>query len=434
MTRAGLIHRSATGVYSMLPAATRVLSKVERIIDKHLSVIGCNKLSMPLLLPSDLWKETGRWDSVGPELFRVNDRHDVEYCLAPTHEEAITSIVSDFAPSKKTLPLRLYQTGKKYRDEARPRYGIMRAREFIMKDLYTFDETKELALKTYDAVRSAYHKIFNEIGLDVVVAAADSGNIGGQLSHEFHVLSDVGEDDLLSCSRCEYTANVEWVASDHLDNITSNPSSCLNPPSPCDKELLVQRKGIEVGHLFYLGSKYSQVLGAVVRGMGSESHPMEMGCYGLGVSRIVATVVEQYADEKGMRWPKSIAPFQGVIVPLLDSVEFTELANSLYDELIHRIPALNDDLVLDDRDRKQMSLGAKLTEVLCVCVCVCVSVRFYVFVCVDMYCVCVCVSIRIWTHIPLYVYIPCLAVRVVRFFSLHLLLNYRRTFLAIRSR
>jgi prolyl-tRNA synthetase len=216
----------------MLPFAMRVQEKIERIIDQELQAIGCQKLDMPILLPSKLWQQTGRWEKMGAELFRLKDRKDADYCLGPTHEEAFTSLVASLIGTRKHLPARLYQIGKKFRDEMNVRMGLMRAREFVMKDLYTFDFDHDSALQTYDEVSDAYRKIFMRIGLKFVKAAADTGSIGGNLSHEFHILSEGGNDTVLKCDMCDYAANVENAVCRVPHPLRTIPSTTTDPNDP----------------------------------------------------------------------------------------------------------------------------------------------------------------------------------------------------------
>ncbi|CAK4079186.1 unnamed protein product [Aphanomyces euteiches] len=450
LLRAGFMRKSSNGIYMMMPLALRSLAKLEAIIDFHMHEIGCSKLSMPNLLHHDLWQATGRWDSSGPELFRVNDRRDVAHCLGPTHEEVFTSLVASTVTSPKALPLRLYQIGRKFRDEVRPRFGLLRAKEFVMKDAYTFDVDREGAEVTYGLMVKAYHAILRQLELPIGQVEADTGNIGGSLSHEFHVLSGFGEDALLSCSSCDYAANVEKARSsismpeesfsspvtsladaashsglhvtwfqEKLDAETrtiavvtpagyevnrlalkpfadeaklqdiaapeaTEPSLVLvdataasvvqiasseegdfhlaraNDGCPCCQDgVLEEKRGIEVGHVFYLGQKYSKALDAKFVDAQNQTKLMEMGCYGMGITRLLAASVESLHDSHGIVWPRAIVPYQAVVIGLAKSAKDNEAvaASSIAASLSKTFP---DDVVLDDRWTERP--GIKLTE------------------------------------------------------------------------
>lgn len=496
----------ASGIYTYLPLGLRTISKIIKVIDEEMEAVGGTKLSMPKMLPKELWERTGRWNDMGNELIRLKDRKGEDFCLAPTHEEIITSLVASGVSSKKHLPLRLYQIGDKYRDEARPRFGLLRGREFIMKDMYSFDATQAEAMSTYQEVRVAYHNIMRRLCIPYAVAEADSGNIGGNLSHEFHALTDVGEDSLLYCKGTGYFANVEKAKSDTAASIPSNYSlpgesppgeeslgglvrACLQsvvtskpmnatvfkdpahngtvfiaftdatyetneylvkghfklganftaePLSAAniqeflvaptkqvvfdlsfsskaadkhtsdtayllshilqrftakssdahvkiakvgDKALLdetsensaelgttaksgelasssailEERKGIEVGHLFYLGTKYSAPLKANITTT-EGTQPIEMGCYGIGVSRLLAVSAETSNDEKGIIWPRSIAPFQVMVIPVKQEAE---TGTKIWSQL-NSVPELSGEVMLDDRYVD--SIGYRLKE------------------------------------------------------------------------
>ncbi|RYP57565.1 hypothetical protein DL770_010639 [Monosporascus sp. CRB-9-2] len=475
LVRAGYVRQSHAGIFHMLPLGQRVQEKLERLVDKYMIQIGASKVSLSSISSQALWEQTGRLQGYGPELFRFADRKNASYLLAPTHEEEITALVSRTVKSYKTLPLRLYQIGRKYRDEKRPRHGMLRSREFIMKDLYTFDYSTKSALSTYEEVRSAYSRLFAELKLPYLVAEASSGDIGGDLSHEYHLPTSIGEDSVISCSSCDYVANEELAAarpegSDQTYNelqgrgvIRSEPeaarvwrgvskdrSTLINvwypeflpganthelsrlsdadlnthamktvlpeldsslgdsisfwmstsPPSTawgprrivnmidcrlgrsfsatlrartsqfpilppqsdldlstipcsyidsqgdggplnlirirdgdscprCSSGSLKVQKAIELGHTFYLGTRYSTPLGAHVQipaalveneldqssGDKLAQVPMQMGCHGIGVSRILGAVTDHLADDRGLNWPRVIAPFEVVVIP-----------------------------------------------------------------------------------------------------------------------
>lgn len=489
-----------------------------KVIDEEMEAVGGVKMSMPKLLPKELWERTGRWNDMGSELIRLKDRKGEDFCLAPTHEEIVTSIVASGVSSKKHLPLRLYQIGDKYRDEARPRFGLLRGREFVMKDMYSFDSTQSDAMNTYDEVRGAYHNIMRRLELPYAVAEADSGNIGGNLSHEFHALTDIGEDTLLWCKETGYHANLEKAKSNttavihpsHFSPLSpsadlrsvlsvllknksssssstsSSPSSSTSSspslsPSTCpinatvftdpsssntvslaltdasyeaneylvkghfklganfaseplnssslerflaaeekrividlafasqdmddftragitqmvdafkrngvthidfnhvkvakvgDKALgdlgevssktgenigtLEERKGIEVGHLFYLGTKYSAPLKANITGT-TAPEAIEMGCYGIGVSRLLAVAVETSNDENGIIWPQAIAPYLAMVIP---TKKESETGRQVYD-ILNGLPGLSGEVMLDDRLADSVGYRVKESE------------------------------------------------------------------------
>ena len=487
MLRAGMVRKLASGLYTWLPLGLRVLRKVENIIREELNRVGSQEVLMPATQPSELWKESGRWEKYGPELLRMKDRHGREFCFGPTHEEVITDMVRNELRSYKQLPASFYQIQTKFRDEIRPRFGIMRSREFLMKDAYSFHIDDASLNETYNEMHATYCKIFDRIGLDYRPVQADTGSIGGNASHEFHVLADSGEDDIAFSSDSDYAANIEFaeavaptserpaatkemglvdtpnaktinelveqfnlkiectvktlivhadeesenslvallVRGDHelneikaekLDGIASplcfasdeeiqktigaSPGSLgpvnLKIPfivdrsvavmnnfsaganidgkhyfginwerdlalaniedirnvvegdlSPDGKGTLSIKRGIEVGHIFQLGTTYSEKLKATVLNEQGKATIMTMGCYGIGVSRVVASAIEQNHDDKGIIWPESIAPFQVVIIPMNmhKSDTLKPVAEKLYQDLLDA----NIDVLFDDR-------------------------------------------------------------------------------------
>jgi prolyl-tRNA synthetase len=444
-------------VFHLLPLGLRVQNKLEALIDKHMHSIGASKTSLSSITTEALWRQSGRYSS-NSELLRIKDRRESGFLLSPTHEEEITALVASMVHSYKDLPLRLYQIGRKYRDERRPRGGLLRAKEFVMKDLYTFDSTPSAALKTYESVREAYTTIFNQIKLPYLVADADSGNMGGKLSHEYHFISPKGEDNVWSCNSCEYIANEELVAKKPIEfdddeayplvfrgistdrkteiciyvpgppgaeddaptwdriadfvnlhavkralpadvdldtgieastldallasNKTTNSISIVDPQlelsdpddiSPqasdsmqapdltptlpgascphCATGSLTVRKAIEVAHTFHLGTRYSAPLAALAaQPDGKTRAPMEMGCHGIGVSRLIGAIVSLLSDAKGLNWPRVIAPYEAVVLTTAG-----EEALEVYDVLNGEV-----DVVLDDREGK--GLGWKLKD------------------------------------------------------------------------
>ena len=505
MMRAGLIKRLGAGIYTYMPMGLRVVRKVEAIIRQEMNQAGAIELIMPVVQPAELWQETGRFDKMGPELLRVQDRHDRAFVIQPTSEEVVTDIARQEFRSYKALPKNLYQIQTKFRDERRPRFGIMRSREFTMKDAYSFDRDAAAAARSYDTMFAAYKRIFDRFGLQYRAVAADTGAIGGDLSHEFQVIADTGEDAIAFCPTSDFAANIELAeamallparaaASQLLDKTpTPGKSTCadvarllglplqrtvkslvlatdelgedgvvnkstvwlllvrgdhhlnevkagkaqglqggfrfataaeiedhfgckpgylgpLNPkkpvkviadrtvvqmadfvcganeadvhytgvnwgrdlpepdgvadirnvvegdPSPDGKGVLAIQRGIEVGHVFYLGTKYSLAMNATFLDETGKPKPFEMGCYGIGVTRIVGAAIEQGHDERGIIWPASIAPFEVVICPIgMDrSPEVKAAAEALYEQLI----AQGVDALLDDRGERPGAMFA----------------------------------------------------------------------------
>jgi prolyl-tRNA synthetase len=497
MLRAGLIRKLGSGLYTWMPLGLRVLRTVERIVREEMERAGAVELFMPAVQPAELWQESGRWDKFGPQMLKIKDRHERDFCFGPTHEEVITDIARHELRSYRQLPVNFYQIQTKFRDEIRPRFGVMRAREFIMKDAYSFHVDHADLEREYRNMHAAYSRIFERLGLKFRAVAADPGAIGGTGSHEFHVLADSGEDAIAFSPESDYAANVELAEAlppptpraapatamrkvatpgqhtieqvsaflkvpterivktlmvvtgdqreylvllrgDHMLNevkagkkfqsndgwrfaaesevrarLRAGPGSigplgghqlpviadravqAMNDfvcganeedhhfvganfgrdlaepeeyvdlrsvvegdPSPDGKGRLSIRRGIEVGHIFQLRTKYSEAMGATVLDESGESRPMEMGCYGIGVSRIVAAAIEQNHDERGIVWPPPIAPFQIAIAPIGygKSAQVKALADRLHDEL----EAAGMDVLLDDRDERPGVMFADL--------------------------------------------------------------------------
>jgi prolyl-tRNA synthetase len=481
MLRAGLIRKLSSGIYTWLPMGLRVLRKVENIIRQEMDRAGAQEILMPAVQPADLWQESGRWEHYGRELLRFKDRHDHDYCLAPTHEEVITDLMRREIRSYRDMPINLYQVQTKFRDEIRPRFGVMRAREFVMKDAYSFDVDEDASAVSYRSMHEAYRAAFERLGLRFSVVEADTGSIGGSFSHEFMVLAETGEDAIVSCQACDYAANLEkaevpaadspapqaaqdlaevptpgahtveevakflkvepmavaktliyladgkpvaaMVRGDReaneikLKNLTgatelvlASPSAIqeltggpvgfsgpmgLSMPIYADHELYLEAalvvgankgdthltglhlgrdgpqakkadlrnaapgdacprcggelafaRGIEVGHIFRLGTKYSQAMGATYLDAEGQTKPIVMGCYGIGVSRIVAAAIEQGNDDFGIIFPIPIAPVTVAVLPLDVEGEAMEKAQEIYDGLW----AAGVDALLDDRD------------------------------------------------------------------------------------
>ncbi|XP_030850738.1 probable proline--tRNA ligase, mitochondrial [Strongylocentrotus purpuratus] len=354
MMEAGLIRQASPGTFHLLPLAMRALEKLIKVIDTEMQKVGGQKIAMPGMTPSSLWKTSGRYSDYGPELITLQDRHNVDYCLGPTHEEAVTDIVAgEKTLSHKRLPIKLYQITNKFRDEMRPRYGLLRGREFLMKDLYTFDSNLEGAEETYRSVCEAYQRIFSILDLPIVQAVGATGAIGGSSSHEFHLLSEIGEDHVYHCSRCGYAVNQETV---------EGVPSCRDHLSTPDCTMSL-RQGIEVGHAFLLGTKYSKTFKADFFDKDGKPQLAEMGCYGLGVTRILAAAIEVLSSEKEIRWPQIIAPYQVCIVsPKEGGAERSaiHLAEWLYQDVCLHVPHLAADLLLDDRGH--MTIGRRVKD------------------------------------------------------------------------
>ncbi len=487
MLRAGLTRKLSAGLYTWMPVGLRVLRKVEAVVREEMNAAGALELAMPMVQPGELWEESGRWEQYGPELLRIQDRHQRDFCLGPTHEEVITDIVRNEISSYKQLPLNLYQIQNKVRDEIRPRFGIMRAREFLMKDAYSFHVDQASLEDTYQVMHRAYTRIFERLGLDFRPVLADTGSIGGSTSHEFHVLADSGEDDIAFSDSSDYAANVELAETPDLrdqrpapteamqsvdtpevrtiadvcaaldrtpestvktllvegaegglvalvlrgdhelnavkaekhplvaaplrmaeaeeaESASGAPFGSLGPvglslpvitdyaaatladfvcganradehltgvnwdrdisdyqcadlrsvvagdPSPDGQGHLQIRRGIEVGHIFQLGTKYSDAMDAKVLDENGKSVTLTMGCYGIGVSRIVAAAIEQNHDDRGIIWPEAMAPFQLAIVPLNmhKSETVAEAANTLHEQCL----AAGIEVLLDDRNER----------------------------------------------------------------------------------
>ena len=342
MLRAGMIRRVASGIYTWLPLGLKVLRKIETIVREEMDSSGAQEVLMPMVQPKELWEETNRWEKMGPELLRIQDRHNRDFCLGPTHEEVITDLIRNNVKSYKELPLNIYQIQTKFRDEVRPRYGVMRGREFLMKDSYSFNEDEACLQETYLTMRDTYKKIIERIGLDYKIVAADSGAIGGDASEEFHVLAETGEDTIAISDDSEYAINTELLLKEGEDI-----ASLEGKPSPDGKGVIQIKKGIEVGHIFQLGKVYAEDMKANVLNKEGKASTLFMGCYGIGVSRLVAAAIEQNNDDKGIVWPHSIAPFDINIIAIGYSKDqkIADASIKLYSEL----KDMGYEVLLDDR-------------------------------------------------------------------------------------
>jgi prolyl-tRNA synthetase len=363
MLRAGMIRQSSAGIYSWLPLGLRVLRKVEQIVREEQDRAGAQEILMPTVQPAELWRESGRYDDYGDEMLRIRDRHDREMLYGPTNEEQITDIVRASIKSYRDLPKNLYHIQWKFRDEVRPRFGVMRGREFLMKDNYSFDIDAAGAKHSYNKMFVAYLRTFARMGLKAIPMRADSGPIGGDLSHEFIVLAATGESavycdrrwletDILA-EEVNYGTDLEpffvhWTSLYAATDDMHKPAACPIPP-----EELVTARGIEVGHIFYFGTKYSRPMGAVVTGPDGDPVALEMGCYGIGVSRLVGALIEANHDDAGIIWPQSVAPFRVGLINLRPAdTRCRETAEDLYAKLL----GAGIEVLYDDRDE---SPGAK---------------------------------------------------------------------------
>ena len=342
MLRAGMVRKVASGIYTWLPLGLKVLRKIENIVREEMDNSGAQEVLMPMVQPKELWNETNRWEKMGPELLRIQDRHERDFCLGPTHEEVITDLIRNNVKSYKELPLNIYQIQTKFRDEVRPRYGVMRGREFLMKDSYSFNIDEACLEETYLAMRDTYKKVLERMGLEYKIVSADSGAIGGDASEEFHVLAETGEDTIAVSNSSEYAINTELLLKEGEDI-----SSLEGKPSPDGEGIIEIKKGIEVGHIFQLGKVYAEDMKANVLNNEGKASTLYMGCYGIGVSRLVAATIEQNNDDKGIIWPQSVAPFDINIIAIgfQKDEKIAKASNSLYKELTN----MGYDVLLDDR-------------------------------------------------------------------------------------
>jgi prolyl-tRNA synthetase len=358
MLRAGMICQESAGIYSWLPLGLKVLKKIEQIVREEQNRIGCHEILMPTIQGAELWQESGRFQAYGEEMLRLKDRHERDLIYGPTNEEMVTHIFRRFVKSYRQLPQCLYQIQWKFRDEIRPRFGVMRGREFLMKDAYSFDLTKEEAVQTYYKMMQAYLRTFSRMGLKVLPVRADTGPIGGELSHEFHVLAETGESTIyyekaFESVRLDQDINVEEILALYaMADEMHVPEKCSIP-----SQNLKQAKGIEVGHIFNFGTKYTQSMNATVVGPKGESIAPEMGSYGIGIGRLVAAIIEASHDDKGIIWPKTVAPFH---VGLLNLKVGDSLTDSLCEDVLGKLDAMGLEVFYEDRNE---SPGAKFATV-----------------------------------------------------------------------
>jgi prolyl-tRNA synthetase len=358
MLRAGMMRQSAAGIYSWLPLGLRVLKKVEQIVREEQDAAGAQEVLMPTLQPSELWRESGRYDAYGPEMLRIVDRHKREMLYGPTNEEMITDIVRNNIRSYRDLPKILYHIQWKFRDEVRPRFGLMRGREFLMKDAYSFDLDFESARRSYNRMFVAYLRTFERMGLRAIPMQASSGPIGGDMSHEFIILADTGESAVfchkdilefsLGDSRPDYSGDLQPI----VDKWTSLYAATDEKRDEAKEKTLgagnvISTRGIEVGHIFYFGTKYSQAMKANVVGPKGEDVTIEMGSYGIGVSRLVAAIIEASHDDNGIIWPEAVAPFK---VGLINLKADDDACNSACDNMYRSLEQLGIQVLYDDRE------------------------------------------------------------------------------------
>ena len=342
MLRSGMIRRVTSGIYIWLPIGLKVLRKVENIVREEMDASGAQEVLMPMVQPKELWEETQRWEKMGPELLRIQDRHERDFCLGPTHEEVITDLIRNNVKSYKELPLNLYQIQTKFRDEVRPRYGVMRGREFLMKDSYSFNLDEDSLNESYVLMKEAYKKILDRLGLQFKIVKADSGAIGGDASEEFHVLAENGEDTIAISDSSDFAINTELLLKEGEDI-----ESLQGKPSPDGEGIIEIKKGIEVGHIFQLGKVYTDAMKANVLDNEGKAQNLYMGCYGIGVSRLVAAAIEQNNDDKGIIWPEAMTPFEVNIIAIgFDKDEKIAKAST---DLYSKLSSMGYEVMLDDR-------------------------------------------------------------------------------------
>lgn len=368
MLRAGLIRQEAAGIYAWLPLGFRVLRKIEQIVREEMERAGAVEILMPTLQPADLWRETGRYEAYGPEMLRIKDRHERELIYGPTNEDMVTEIFRAYVKSYKALPLNLYHMQWKFRDEIRPRFGVMRGREFLMKDGYSFDVDKAAARRSYNRMYVAYLRTFARMGLKTIPMRAETGPIGGDLSHEFIVLAETGESqvfchqDLLNMpippEDVDFDSDLEPIVQQRTDLYAAtedvHDQARFESEVPAEKRL--SARGIEVGQIFYFGKKYSEPMKALVTGPDGKDVAIEGGSYGIGVSRLIGAIIEASHDEAGIIWPEAVAPFQIALINLKSGDAATDAAcETVYETLTKA----GRDVLYDDTNERP---GAKFTS------------------------------------------------------------------------
>ncbi|MCB1421869.1 MAG: proline--tRNA ligase [Nitratireductor sp.] len=366
MLRAGMVRQQSAGIYSWLPLGKIVLDKVCRIIHEEQKRAGANEILMPTIQSADLWRESGRYDDYGKEMLRIQDRHERDMLFGPTNEEMVTEIFRSYVRSYKDLPLNLYHIQWKFRDEVRPRFGVMRSREFLMKDAYSFDIDQEGARAAYHRMFVSYLRTFERLGLKAIPMRADTGPIGGDLSHEFIILADTGESEVF-CDRTYLSMNAPDAGVDYWDDAAMakiveefttpyaatdemHDEAAYNALPEADR---LSARGIEVGHIFYFGTKYSEPMNARVQGPDGKEHTVHMGSYGIGPTRLVAAIIEAFHDEDGIKWPEAVAPFH---VGLINMKPGDAACDEICEKLYNALPASGVDVLYDDTDNRA---GAK---------------------------------------------------------------------------
>ena len=386
MLRSGMIKQSSAGIYSWLPLGLKVMKKIEQVVREEQNKIGAQELLMPTIQSADIWKESGRYNDYGEEMLRIKDRQGREMLYGPTNEELITDIFRSSIKSYKSLPQMLYHIQWKFRDEIRPRFGVMRCREFFMKDAYSFDLDDASAKSSYNKMFFSYLKTFKRLGLEAIPMAADTGPIGGDLSHEFIILAETGESKIYTDkSIFEIDLNNYSFNNSSLEKMIKDYSSIyavtddkfkkneFDKKVPKKNQMIT--KGIEVGHIFYFGDKYSKPLNCFVDSQDGKKNAVKMGSYGIGVSRLVGAIIEAKYDNEIMKWPKSVAPFEVVIIPNISKNNKENLTKSI--KIYEELKKQNVDVLLDDADENmsqkfkkhdligipyQIIVGSKSTE------------------------------------------------------------------------
>ncbi|MEQ9111609.1 MAG: proline--tRNA ligase [Rhodospirillaceae bacterium] len=358
MLRAGLVRQHAAGIYNWLPMGTRVLKNIEQIVREEQNDAGAQEILMPTIQSSELWKESGRYDDYGPEMLRMTDRHERDMLYGPTHEEVVTDIFRNNVRSYKDLPLNLYQINWKFRDEVRPRFGVMRGREFLMKDAYSFDLTYEAAKHSYNQMFVAYLRTFARLGLQAIPMKADPGPIGGDLSHEFIVLAETGESAVY-CHKAllqkpiplivDYDSDLQPIVDDWTSEYAATDEEHDEAKGKELGDDLVSARGIEVGHIFHFGKKYSDPMGAQLAAPGGEMVTPYMGSYGIGVSRLVGAIIEACHDDDGIIWPDTVAPYRvGLINLKVGDADTDKVCGDLYS----KFQDIGLSTLYDDRDER----------------------------------------------------------------------------------
>ncbi len=365
MLRAGMVRQSASGIYTWLPMGLKVLKNIEAIVREEQNRAGANEVLMPTLQPADLWRESGRYDDYGEEMLRIKDRKGADLLYGPTNEEMITDIFRREVKSYKNLPLNLYHIQWKFRDELRPRFGIMRGREFLMKDAYSFDISEEEGVHSYNAMFVAYLRTYARLGLKAMPMRADTGPIGGELSHEFLVIAETGESEVYFHKDYEKLDPMVEASTDEerqaiVDQWTAKYAATdeIHDAETCDVNAddLITGRGIEVGHIFFFGDKYSKPMGASVQGPDGKLVDVQMGSYGVGVSRLVGAIIEASHDEKGIIWPDSVAPYQ---VGLMNLGTKDETCTATCDDFYAKLSAAGVETLYDDT---KAGAGAKFSN------------------------------------------------------------------------